>query len=154
MGTYSFKNINGTISGPGISSFSIGADSGAAPEGITVNQTIEEKDKMDTGAGGDIMHSLNASDSGQITVRLLKTSATNALLQAAYNFQKENPGAWGQNVIRFADVVRGDVVSASEMAFVRPATLVYAKEGNMNEWELQGRVHVKLGTGVPAITAQ
>jgi hypothetical protein len=154
MGTYSFKNINGTFTGPGVSSFSIGQDSGAAPEGITVNGNVEEKDKMDTGAGGEIMHSLNASDSGQMTVRLLKTSVTNALFQAAYNFQKENPGAWGQNVIRFADVVRGDVVSASEMAFVRQATLVYAKEGNMMEWELQGRVHQKLGTGVPAVIPQ
>ena len=154
MGTYSFKSIKGTFTGPGVSSFSIGSDSGAAPEGITVNPNVEEKDKMDTGAGGEIMHSMNASDSGQITIRLLKTSATNALFQAAYNFQKENPGAWGQNVIRFADIVRGDVISASELAFVKQPTIVYAKEGSMNEWELQGRVHQRLGTGVPAVTPQ
>jgi hypothetical protein len=151
MGTYSLKNIKGTFTGPGVGAFSIGSDAGVSKEGIHVAM-IEEKDHMDTGGGGEIMHSLNASDSGRITISLLKTSATNAFLNAAYNFQKNNPGSWGQNVIRFADTVRGDVISSSEMAFVKQSDLGYAVEAGLNVWELQGRIHEKLGTGVPSLT--
>ncbi len=102
---------------------------------------------MQTGAGGDIMHSLNASDSGRITIRLLKTSPTNALMSQLYNFQKNNPSAWGQNQFRGADIVRGDVVTGTELALSRHTPLSYAKDANINEWILQGKVFVLLGTG-------
>jgi len=146
MGTYSFKSFKATFTGPGVGAFSIGSDAGVAPEGVTVDM-VEEKDKVDTGAGGDIMHSLNASDTGRLTVRLLKTSPTNALFSAAYNFQKNNPGSWGQNIIRCFDTIRGDVVSATELAFVKQTPLTYAKDANMNEWAFLGRVYEQLGPG-------
>lgn len=110
----------------------------------------EDKDTMQVGAGGAIMHSLNASDAGRITIRLLKTSPTNALMSAIYNFQKNNPGSWGQNQFRGADTARGDVVTATELAFVRQSPLAFAKDGNINEWVLQGRIFELLGTGSSA----
>lgn len=148
MATYSFKNFRATLSGPG-GNFSVGSDAGASEEGVSVDM-IEDKDTMSTGAGGAIMHSLNASDSGRITIRLLKTSTTNALLSQMYNFQKNNSGSWGQNQFRGADTARGDVVTGSELAFVRQSALGYAKVGNNNEWVLQGRVFELLGIGSAA----
>lgn len=150
MGTYSFKNIKGSLTGPGTSGIDIGVTSGAAKDGISVSMA-EDKNRAETGAGGEIMHSLNASDTGTITIRLLKTSRMNAFISALYNFQKENPAAWGQNQIRFADTVRGDVVTGSEMAFVKQSDLGYATDGNTNEWAFVGRVYEQLGTGQPAV---
>jgi hypothetical protein len=152
MGVYSFKNYQATFSGPGVAPFAIGNGSGAAKEGISFDMA-EDKNQMTQGADGAIMHSLNAADGGRITVRLLKTSPTNALLNAAYNFQKVNPGSWGQNTIRGADTQRGDVQTCVELAFVKQAPLTYATEGGMMEWVFEGRIFELLGSGVPALVA-
>jgi structural protein KPP10_ORF10 len=151
MATYSFKNFKCTFVGPGVGAFSLGSDAGLSKEGLTVAMD-EDKTKTDTGAGGDVMHSVNASDTGTIRVRLLKTSPTNALLNAAYNFQKTNVASAGQNVIRGADTARGDVVSATQLAFVKQPDLTYASEAGMNEWQFRGVIFEKLGTGVPSLT--
>jgi hypothetical protein len=111
---------------------------------------VDDKDKMDVGADGAIMHSLRASNAGRITVRLLKTSPVNAQLNALYNFQRMNPSAWGQNVLVVSDVARGDVVTGTVMAFVKQSDLVYAKDGNMNEWMFAGSVLELLGVGTPS----
>lgn len=148
MATYSFENVQCTITGPGAAGLQLGSGSGAAEEGITVDM-LEDKDGMVTGADSSIMHSLRASDSGTCTVRLLKTSPLNAALNALYNLQKSSSANWGQNVIVVSDTARGDVVTATEMAFVRQAPVSYSKDGNTMEWKFQGRVEEILGTGVP-----
>lgn len=151
MSTYSFLNINATLSGPG-GSIQLGAGAGASEEGIDVDM-LEEKDQMAVGADGAIMHSLRASDAGTITVRLLKTSPVNAQLSQLYNFQKQSAGVWGQNVLVVSDVQRGDVVTGTLMAFSKQAPVKYAKDGNVMEWRFQGRVEELLGTGVPDASA-
>lgn len=150
MSTYSFLNVNATITGPG-GTFPLGSGAGASEEGIDVDM-IEEKDGMVVGADGTIMHSLRASDAGHITVRLLKTSPANALLNALYNFQKSSAANWGQNVLRVSDTFRGDVVNGTEMSFSKQAPVKYAKDGNVMEWRFQGKVQELLGTGAPSAT--
>lgn len=151
MSSYSFLDVNATITGPG-GSFQLGSGVGAAEEGIDTDM-LEEKDGMVTGADGAIMHSLRASDSGSITVRLLKTSPANAKLNQLYNTQKASASLWGQNVLVVSDTQRGDVVTGTEMAFSKQAPVRYAKDGNVMEWKFQGRVEEILGTGVPDATA-
>lgn len=150
MGTYSFLNVQASISGPG-GAFSIGSDAGAAEEGITVSMR-EEKNTMTVGAGGDGMHSLHGGNSGRITVRLLKTSPVNAQLSALYNFQKSSSANWGQNLIKVSDTIRGDVVVGRQSAFVKLPDLTYAKEGDTIEWEFDVvNLSERLGTGVPNV---
>ena len=146
--TYSMLSINGTISGPG-GDFSIGAGVGLAKEGITT-EMIEEKDAMTAGSDGAIMHSLRGSNAGRVTVRTLKTSPINALLSALYNFQRANAATWGQNVIQFNDVNRGDVITATQMAFAKHTGITYAEDAGMNEWVFQGNVDMQLGNGSPS----
>lgn len=151
MATYSFANVNATISGPG-GNFPVGYGAGAAEEGIDTDM-IEAKDGMVVGADGTIMHSLRVSDAGTITLRLLKTSPTNALLNALYNFQKTGGGVnWGQNVLVVSDTFRGDVLTGTLMAFEKQAPVKYAKDGNVMEWKFQGKVQELLGTGAPSAT--
>lgn len=150
MSTYSFLDVQASISGPG-GSFALGSGSGAAEEGITVAMT-EEKNTMTIGADGASMQSLHGGSSGMITIRLLKTSPRNAQLMQMYNFQRSSGANWGQNAMVVSDTIRGDVVSARNVAFAKAPDIVYAKEGNVNEWTFHaGRIGFLLGAGVPDV---
>lgn len=148
--TYSFLNIQGNFSGPGFD-FPIGAGTGTGEEGITI-EMLEDKTDLKIGADGTPMHSLRASDAGRITVRTLKVSPLNAILSAAYNFQKANAANWGQNILRFADTQRGDLITCTDMGFARQPVITYAKDANMNEWSFLGIIPAQiLGAGVPNV---
>ena len=150
MATYSFIDNYAAISGPG-GSFSIGSGAGNSEEGITV-EMAEDKGTMTTGADGQVMHSLHAGKSGTATIRLLKTSPTNALLMAMYNFQSLTSANFGRNTITVTDAVRGDTITLSNVAFRRAPTITYAKEGGINEWSFNaGQVDHHLGTGEIAV---
>lgn len=149
MGTYSFADVAASIAGPG-GAFPVGSGVGAAEEGITT-EMIEEKDLMTLGADGQIMHSLRASNAARITIRLLKTSPVNAMLSALYNFQRQSSIYWGQNTLLVSDLVRGDIISLSQVAFGKQPNITYAKDGGLNEWLFFGSVDMLLGTGVPDV---
>lgn len=150
MGTYSFLDVQASISGPG-GNFSIGSSAGVAEEGITVAM-IEDKNTMTIGADGEGMNSLHGGNAGSLTLRLLKTSPVNAQLMTMYNSQKASSATWGQNVLVVSDTIRGDVVSATGCSFKKIPDLTYAKEGGMNEWTFDAiRVNEILGTGVPDV---
>jgi len=145
--TYSFVNIQASISGPG-GSFSLGAGAAVAEEGITVEMQ-EDKDTMIWGADGILMHSLHAAKPGRMTVRLLKTSPTNANLSSMYNLQQTSSATWGGNVLTVNDNVRGDSITGTSMAFMRFPTIAYSKDGApMNEWVFGGIVDQVLGSGI------
>jgi hypothetical protein len=131
-GTYSFLDCNATIVGPG-GAFPLGQGSGAAEEGITIERN-GDKDTLTIGADGTPMHSLHADKSGKITIRVLKTSPTNSLLQAMYDVQSLSSSVWGQNVIVVSDLARGDATAARACAFIKFPNIVYAKEGGIMEW--------------------
>lgn len=147
MSTYAFANFVASLAGPG-GVISLGYGAGNAEEGVTV-EPIEEKDLMTVGADGSIMHSLRSSNAARATVRLLKTSPVNALLQNLYNFQKNSSANWGQNVLVLADVVRGDVLTMTSVAFSRQTPVAYAKDAGMNEWAFFGSLNQQLGLGIP-----
>lgn len=151
MSTYSFLDVECTLVGPG-ASLQLGNGSGSAEEGIDIDM-VEDKDGMTVGSDGAIMHSLRAGNAGSMTIRLLKTSPMNAKLQDLYNFQKTGSAFWGQNVIVVSDTQRGDVITGTVMAFNRQTPVKYAKDGNINEWKLQGNVEQLLGSGVPDASA-
>lgn len=149
MSTYSFLNVQATIVGPG-GAFALGSGSGNAKEGVSTDM-VDDKDRMDVGADGAIMHSLRASNAGRITVRLLKTSPVNAQLSALYNFQRLSSATWGNNVLVVSDVVRGDVITGTQMSFTRQAPITWAEDANFNEWVFQGNVVDVLGFGTPNV---
>lgn len=132
MSTYSFLDTQATISGPG-GSFNIGSGAAIAEEGITIEPN-GDKNTMTIGADGAGMHSLHADKSGTITVRLLKTSPTNAKLMAMYDLQQSSSANWGQNIITISNPVIGENNGCRGVAFKKKPTLVYAKEGQVNEW--------------------
>jgi len=146
MAAYSFVDTVATIAGPG-GVISLGAGSGAAEEGITIDQA-EDKDRMTVGADGTVMHSLHADKSGTFTVRLLKTSPVNAQLQAMYDIQTTSSALWGINVIALSQLSMGDNVTGRAAAFRKQSPLTYAKDATMNEWAFNvGLIDRILGAG-------
>lgn len=131
--TYSFLDVTATLVGPG-GVISLGAGSGAAEEGISVDPT-GDIGTMLVGADGAGQHSLHGDKSGRLTVRLLKTSPTNAKLAAMYAFQTASASAYGQNTIVVTDVNRGDVVTCRQVAFAKAPPLSFGKEAGVVEWE-------------------
>lgn len=86
------------------------------------------------GADGEGMHSLHADKSGTVTVRLLKTSPTNAKLMAMFDAQTTSSSLHGLNLITVTNPVSGDVTTARNCAFKKRPPIKYAKDGDIIEW--------------------
>lgn len=132
---YSFLNVQCALNGPG-GSVNLAYGSGAAEEGITFEPTGEIS-SMVMGADGSGQHSLHADRSGKIMVRLLKTSPTNKMLSAMYAAQTSNGSQHGQNTVSCTDTLRGDSITASQVAFSRAPTITYGKEAGFVEWAFE-----------------
>ena len=144
MGAYSFLDVQANIVGPG-GAFAMGSGAGVADEGITTAMA-GDKNTMVTGADGTPMHSLHADKSGTVTVRLLKTSPTNAKLNSMYNLQTTSAAAHGINTIVITNPVNGDTITCAMCAFKKHPDQVQAKDANVNEWVFDaGYIDTSLG---------
>lgn len=130
---YSFANVTCTLVGPG--GF-ISLANGSAKEGITFS-SAEATNTMTVGADGSGMHSLRMDRSGTVTVRLLKTSATNKLLAAMYGVQRSSAKLHGQNTIALVDTARGDTITCQQCAFSKLPDLNYGTDAGLVEWQFQ-----------------
>lgn len=150
MSTYSFLDVNATISGPG-GSIRLGSGSGAAKEGITI-VPVEDKSTMLTGADGEGQHSLNASSASTVTVNLLKTSPVNAQLAQMFAFQTSSGARHGRNVLTITNFATGDIITLEKAAFKRQPDVNYATEAGIMSWQFDAiRTSVLLGTGTPEV---
>lgn len=132
MSTYSFLDVHCSMTGPG-GVVDLGAGAQTSDEGITF-ETNEDINTMTIAADGGVMHSLGANKSRTCTVRLLKTSPTNQILQTMYAFQTISSSNHGQNTITLVNPVTGDAITAQKVAFKRGVPLTYGKEAGLNEW--------------------
>lgn len=145
MSTYSFLDVAATL--VGASGFiDLGNGAANAEEGISIEMGAD-KNSMLIGADGEGMHSLHADKSGQIIVRLLKTSPQNAKLMAMYIAQTTASQLHGQNTITVTNVKSGDVTVGREAAFKKKPSITYAKDGNVQEWAFDCiKIDTVLGT--------
>ena len=132
MSTYSFQDVVATLTGP-TGDADLGFGASIAKEGISIVRAAETN-TMQIGADGGGQHSLHADRSGHLTVRTLKTSPLNAILQAMYDAQRASSALWGQNTIVVSETQSGDVTTCQEVAFKKDADLTYADEAGIMEW--------------------
>lgn len=148
MASYSFQQISASIVGVG-GNINLAQGAGTAEEGITF-EPVGDKNTMVIGADGSVSHSLSASNAQRVTVRMLKTSPNNALLQNMYNLQTVSAITHGLNTVTLRDIGRGDFLAATEVAFASQPVITYAKDAGMNEWRFDaGSVVPILGVGTP-----
>lgn len=132
MSTYGFMDTQCSLTSDD-AVIDLGYGAAVADEGITVAMAAD-KNTMTIGADGEGMHSLHADNSGQVTIRLLKTSPINAKLSNLYNMQKGNTRKWGRNTITLNHTASGDNITASKCAFKKQPDYVNAKDGALVEW--------------------
>ena len=144
---YSFEDVQVTLAGPG-GVASLGYGAAVAKEGISID-FIEDKDAMTTGADGKAVHSLRASKAAKVTVRLMKTSPQNAVLNQMFNTQTSSALFWGKNVLTVTNPVTGDDYPCTEVAFAKFPAITWAEDANMNEWTFNaGEADPILGVGI------
>jgi hypothetical protein len=137
-------NIKAAMTGPG-GIVNLGDGAGTAEEGITIEPT-GDKNVMDIGADGTVMHSLRSDKSATVTVTLQRTSSANAQLQIMYNLQTSNAKLHGRNVIALTNTASGDALTCSEVAFAKAISNPYAVEGGHLAWTFHaGKVDGLLG---------
>ena len=147
MNSYSFQDVVCAISGPG-GAFPLAPGGGVAEEGITIAEA-QDRVNSEWGADGRVVHSAIAASGSEVTIRLLKTSEANALLQVMYNLQTSTPRLTGRNTITVANTHSGDLTVLQEAAFVKAPDLQYAKDAGAHEWVFRaGRTTRILGAGV------
>lgn len=145
MSTYSFLDTNATLTCVD-ATIDLGYGEAIAEEGITFAMA-GDKNSMTIGADGEGMHSLHADNSGQVTIRLLKTSPANAKLTDLYNLQKGNTKKWGRNTFTFNHTGSGDNGTATKCAFKKRPDLRYAKAADIVEWVFDSiKLDIKQGT--------
>jgi len=146
--TYSFLDTNASLQdGATGQYFSIGSGAGVAEEGITVEQ-VEDVDGMFIGIDGVPVHSLHANKGAHVTVRLLKTSPVNYLLQNLVQQNRTTARTWGQMTIKISNDPLGDNITNQLVAFAKVPMITYAKDAGMNEWRFNvGICDVLLGQG-------
>jgi hypothetical protein len=147
MSTYSFLDCAAALVGPG-GAVALAAGSAVAEEGITITAT-GDKSTMTIGADGSPMHSLHADASGMVTINLLKTSPTNALLAQLYTYQTTSSSRHGQNTIVITNSATLDVITCSQVAFAKAPDISYQVDGGMNAWTFHaGSIDRILGVGL------
>lgn len=145
MSAYSFQDVQATLVGP-TGTVNLGYGAAVAEEGISI-EMAGDKNTMLIGADGEGMHSLHADKSGTLTVRLLKTSPTNATLQAMFDAQTLSSVLHGQNVIVVRNPQSGDITTARSCAFKKKPNLNYKKDGDVVEWQFDAiKIDTLLGT--------
>lgn len=148
MTAYSFLDVTAVLTGPG-GVINLGSGAGIGEGGIAVEYTTA-KNTVTMGLDGEGMHTLSAGNACTVTVTLLKTSPTNAMLQGMLNYQTASASRHGRNVIVIRDAARGDFISLSKVAFNSQPKIAYTKEGGTMEWKFDAIDSTTiLGTGTP-----
>lgn len=142
---YSFLDVHATLTGPG-GTVPIGKNAGVDEGGITI-EAIEETDHMRIGADGSPAHSLRGTKAAKVTVRVLKTSPTNAQLQQLFSFQRASSLNWGQNTLVITNIATGDNYTCQFVAFIRQPSNTFAKDASTIDWEFNvGIMDASLGS--------
>lgn len=145
MTAYSFTDVAATFVGPN-GSANLGYGAAVANEGITIAMA-GDKNTMNVGADGKVMHSKHADKSGHVTVRLQQTSAINQVLMAIYDAQQSIDAVWGTNVIIVTQKQSGDITTCTSVAFKKKPDIKYEREGAVYEWQFDcGSIDTTLGT--------
>ncbi len=130
-GTYSFLDVQVTITGPG-GSFDLGSN-GMSDEGISYSM-IGPKDIMTLGANGNGMHTLVAANAAKSEMSFLKNSPSNAFLNYLYNYQAASSLYWGKNQVTINNPVTGDSVTLLGGAFEKQTDNGYRTQANLLVW--------------------
>jgi len=153
MRVYSFLNTVVLVNGVEITGFADGDDV------IQINRRVDSgSDRV--GADGNMMFSISADRSGEVTLRLLQTSSSNKYLNSLSALQEGGSRTFVPIVVTFQDTYRNDTATGVFGYLKRPADMTRGNTGQTQEWAIVvERLDILLGdpmlvgvaTGVGAI---
>lgn len=127
MKTYSFLNTVFLVNGVELTGFAEGNDV------ISMERrTDSASDKI--GADGNMMVSLSADFSGEISIKLQQTSSSNKYLTKLLNLQEGRGVLFKPIKLFFQDTYRQDIGSGSLGYIKKPADMVRGQNGQTVEW--------------------
>lgn len=127
MKTYSFLNTVFLVNGVELSGFSDGDDV------INMERRTDSASDM-IGADGNMMVSLSADYSGEVTIKLQQTSPSNKFLTGLLNRQEGRGVNFKPVQLFFQDTYRRDIGSGSLGYIKKPANMVRGANGQTVEW--------------------
>ncbi len=89
------------------------------------------------GAGGEATRVRSQNNSGKVTLTLLQTSETNALLAAMHEADRLLPAGAGVVPILIKDVFGTTVVGATKAWISKPPKVEFGKDTGTREWTIE-----------------
>ncbi len=134
---YDFKQIAVILGGFPIQGF--------AEDGLTV-AFDEDSFMLNTGADGEQTRSRSNNESALITLRLMQTSESNAVLNNFY--QADKAGGTGKFAFLIKDLNGSELHAAEEAWVQKPPEAAFGKESATREWTIRcGRMTSIFGAG-------
>lgn len=127
MRPYSFQNTVMLVNGVEITGWADGDD--------VINiarRTDSASDKI--GAGGNMMVSISADKSGEITFKLQMTSSSNKFLSALIALQEAGAAKFVPVTILFQDTFRKDLATGTIGYLKKPSDLTRGAQAGNTEW--------------------
>jgi hypothetical protein len=129
MRAYSFQNTVVIVNGVEITGWADGDDV------IEIKRRVDSaSDKV--GAGGNMMVSISADKSGEITFKLQQTSSSNKYLNGLLQLQEAAGAQFTPVTVLFQDTYRQDMATGTVGYVKKPADLGRGAQGNTQEWTI------------------
>jgi hypothetical protein len=127
MRVYSFQNTVMLINGVEITGWAEGDDV------IDIKRRVDSaSDKV--GAGGNMMVSVSTDKSGEYTMKLQQTSASNKYLMGLAHLMEGGPSTFVPVSVLFQDTYRNDLATGTVGYIKRFADIQRGAQGNNQEW--------------------
>ena len=131
--TYSFTDVNATISHPSYGSYSI---QGEGVGEMTVTK-LTDRSVHDVASDGSIMTSKIAGNNGQLIINAQQTSPMHKWLQGMFNYLwQADTGEWAQISCTIEAPKMGKQHYCSGGAFLKEADQPYQAQGQRLAWTL------------------
>jgi hypothetical protein len=122
---------------------------GFAPDTFISAERNNDSWSLSVGSGGDATRAKMGDKSGRVTLTLLDSSASNAVLSAIQ--QTDQAAGTGVGALLVKDLSGADVVTAGTAWIVRPPTLEKASASSNREWVFESdNLEIFAGGNVPA----
>lgn len=129
MRAYSFQNTVVVVNGVEITGWADGDDV------IGIKRRVDSaSDKV--GTGGDMMVSISADKSGEITFKLQQVSSSNKYLNGLLQLQEAAGARFTPVTVLFQDTYRQDMATGTLGYLKKPADLQRGAQGSTQEWTI------------------
>lgn len=131
VSTYSFTDVNATISHPAYGSYSV---QGEGIGDMTISKTTD-RSSHDVAADGAIMISKIAGNNGNVTINAQQTSSLHEFLQGLFNYcWQADTSEWAQISMTIEAPKMGKTYYCTGGAFVKEPDEPFQSQGQRVQW--------------------